>query len=127
MPHPSRKHPPSRQAKTRPRPATEGASTTRRLLPLGALAAGFGLLQLPALAQVPAAAPAASAPSGRETTMPAIAVTAKPETDATSLRATTTTVGRGNQEQRDIPQSVTVVTERLMEDRQVDTSTRRCA
>ena len=121
MPHPSRKHPPSRQAKTRPRPATEGASTTRRLLPLGALAAGFGLLQLPALAQVPAAAPAASAPSGRETTMPAIAVTAKPETDATSLRATTTTVGRGNQEQRDIPQSVTVVTERLMEDRQVDT------
>ena len=30
----------------------------------------------------------------RETTMPAIAVTAKPETDATSLRATTTTVGQ---------------------------------
>ncbi|HMO44525.1 MAG TPA: TonB-dependent receptor [Rubrivivax sp.] len=141
-------------------------SAPRRLLPLGALAAGFGLMQMQALAQVqlpavpgapastvqapaapaatppaadaapaappasspapaaPAAPPAASpaaAPAGRETTLPAIAVTGKPETDATSLRATTTSVGRGLQEQRDIPQSVTVVTDRLMEDRQVDT------
>ncbi|MFO1214287.1 MAG: TonB-dependent receptor [Burkholderiaceae bacterium] len=133
MPHPSRKHPPSR--KTTSRAVADGASASRRLLPLGALAAGFGLMQAQALAQVPAApaasasAPAASAaapaatPSGasRETTLPAIAVTAKPETDANSLRALTTTVGRGNQEQRDIPQSVTVVTDRLMQDRQVDT------
>ncbi len=159
MPHPTRKHPPSlkaaRPAKAALRPATAEDSAPRRLLPLGALAAGFGLMHAQALAQVPAApgapattvqapaspaatapaadaaspAPAAppaagaatAAPAGRETTMPAIAVTGKPETDATSLRATTTSVGRGLQEQRDIPQSVTVVTERLMEDRQVDT------
>jgi catecholate siderophore receptor len=122
VPHRFRKHPRPRRTPTPRQPAT-GVAGPKKLLPLGALAAGFGLFQVQALAQVPAAAPAASAPaaSERETTMPAIAVTAKPETDATSLRATTTTVGRGNQEQRDIPQSVTVVTDRLMEDRQVDT------
>ena len=123
MPHPHRK------PRTHRHTAVPGPAP-RRLLPLGALAAGFGLMQLPALAQQsPAAAPAAaaSAPAAaasaapRETTMPAIAVTAKPESDATSLRATTTTVGRGTQDQRDVPQSVTIVTQKLMEDRQVDT------
>ncbi len=53
--------------------------------------------------------------------MKAISVKAKVETDATSLRATTTTIGKGTQELRDIPQSVTVVTEKLMEDRRIDT------
>jgi catecholate siderophore receptor len=51
----------------------------------------------------------------------AISVKAKAETDQNSVRATTSTIGRGNQELRDIPQSVTVVTEKLMEDRRVDT------
>ncbi len=97
-----------------------------RLLPLGAVAAGFGLVHGAALAQgtaAPAApASAASTPATKpETTLQAISVRGQAETDATSLRATTTTVGRGMQEQRDIPQSVTVVTERLMDDRQVDT------
>ena len=44
-----------------------------------------------------------------------IAVKAKVETDQNSVRATTSTIGRGNQELRDIPQSVTVVTEKLMQ------------
>ena len=38
-----------------------------------------------------------------------------------AIRATTTTVGKGNQPLRDIPQSVTVVTEKLMIDRNIDT------
>jgi outer membrane receptor for ferric coprogen and ferric-rhodotorulic acid len=38
-----------------------------------------------------------------------------------SVRATTTTIGKGNQELRDIPQSVTVVTEKLIDDRNLDT------
>ena len=77
--------------RSKPRPA---AQAPRRLLPLGALAAGFGLMQAQALAQVPppsaeTAAPAppsaASAPEGsRQTTMPTITVTAKPDSDATS-------------------------------------------
>ena len=95
-----------------------------RLLPLGALAAGFGLLHAGALAQTappaPASAASAAAPA-KETTMTPISVKAKAETDANSVRATTSTIGKGTQELRDIPQSVTVVTEKLMEDRRVDT------
>jgi catecholate siderophore receptor len=38
-----------------------------------------------------------------------------------ALRATTTTIGKGKQELRDIPQSITVITERLVDDRNLDT------
>lgn len=38
-----------------------------------------------------------------------------------ALRATTTSIGKGNQALRDIPQSVTVVTEKLVDDRNLDT------
>jgi len=38
-----------------------------------------------------------------------------------ALRATTTGIGKGNQKLRDIPQSVTVVTEKLIDDRNLDT------
>ncbi|HAU57927.1 MAG TPA: TonB-dependent siderophore receptor, partial [Comamonadaceae bacterium] len=38
-----------------------------------------------------------------------------------SVRATETTIGKGRQPLRDIPQSVTVVTERLIDDRNLDT------
>ena len=99
-----------------------------RLLPLGALAAGFGLVGLanaPASAQTTApAAPAASAsaPVARTETMLApVPVRARVETDKDSVRATTTTIGKGQQELRDIPQSVTIVTEKLIDDRNLDT------
>jgi len=103
---------------------TAAAPSAPRLLPLGALAAGFGLLQAGALAQTPPAAPASAASAAapaKETTMTPISVKAKVETDANSVRANTSTIGKGNQELRDIPQSVTVVTEKLIEDRRVDT------
>jgi len=99
---------------------------THRLLPLGALAAGFGLVHVAAFAQVapspgvPAApASAASAPQG--TVLQTISVKAQAETDQSSVRATTSTIGRGTQDLKDIPQSVTVITEKLMKDRRVDT------
>lgn len=38
-----------------------------------------------------------------------------------SVRATESTIGKGKQQLRDIPQSVTVVTERLIDDRNLDT------
>jgi catecholate siderophore receptor len=38
-----------------------------------------------------------------------------------SVRATTTSIGKGKQELRDIPQSITVVTEKLVDDRNLDT------
>ena len=93
-----------------------------RLLPLGALAAGFGLLCAPAFAQTAPAPTAAAASSPKtETTLAPIGVKAKIETDANSVRATTSTIGKGHQELRDIPQSVTVITEKLIDDRRIDT------
>ena len=119
------------------------------LLPLGALAAGFGLLMPPAFAQTAAppaptnaasspaatsaAEPAASAPAAAlpaasvpaaagEATLPQIKVKAAAEpTGKDNYQTTTTRIGKGNQELRDIPQSITVVTERLMDDRNQDT------
>ncbi len=38
-----------------------------------------------------------------------------------ALRATTTNIGKGNQDLRDVPQSVTVITEKLITDRNIDT------
>ncbi|EHR69370.1 TonB-dependent siderophore receptor [Burkholderiales bacterium JOSHI_001] len=85
-------------------------------LPLGALAAGFGLAGN-AFAQT--AAPAAPT---EETVMPVVRAKARSEpTDKQTLQATTTRIGKGLQELRDVPQSVTVVTERLMDDRNLDT------
>ena len=113
-----------KRPRSRARPPAAAATQARppsRLLPLGALAAGFGLFNVAALAQTaPAPAAAASAPKS-EATLPAIPVKAKVETDASSVRATTSTIGKGNQELRDIPQSVTVITEKLIEDRRIDT------
>lgn len=97
----------------------------RTTLPLGAIAAGFGLLNPPALAQSnppapPAAAASAPAPKSEATLAP-VPVRARAENDKESVRATTTTIGKGHQELRDIPQSVTVVTEKLIDDRNLDT------
>jgi len=103
---------------------TSPAAAAPSLLPLGALAAGFGLFHVAALAQTPAApaAPASAASAAKnETTMQPISVKAKAETDANSVRAITSTIGKGNQDLRDIPQSVTVITEKLIEDRRIDT------
>ncbi len=86
-------------------------------MPLGALAAGFGLMNAAAFAQP---APASNTPSAT-TTLPTVTVTAVTEDDKNSVRALTSSIGKGNQDLRDIPQSLTVVTERLMQDRKIDT------
>jgi catecholate siderophore receptor len=88
----------------------------RALLPLGALAAGFSIAGA-AMAQQ-AEAPAKET----EAVMPAVRAKAAGEPKGNdSLRATTTTIGKGKQALRDIPQSVTVATEKLIEDRNLDT------
>jgi catecholate siderophore receptor len=46
---------------------------------------------------------------------------AEPVLGKDALRAATTTIGKGNQALRDIPQSITVVTEKLIDDRHLDT------
>jgi catecholate siderophore receptor len=91
---------------TRPTDLTRAA-----LLPLGALAAGFAFAQ------------ASSAPTDDATVLPTVKLKAKAEEPAgkESLQATTTAIGKGRQELRDVPQSVTVLTERLIDDRNLDT------
>lgn len=86
-----------------------------------------------AIAQ-PAAAPAgaASAPAGAPakrdeaapagTVLPVVRARAAAEPQGRdSVQATTTRIGKGQQDLRDVPQSVTVVTERLIDDRNLDT------
>ncbi len=97
------------------------------LAPLGALAAGFGLAQAalaqdaaPAAPTSAASAPAAPAPAAP--LLPAVKATAEVERQGKdAYQATTTTAGKGKQELRDIPQGVTVVTEKLIDDKNLDT------
>ncbi len=98
-------------------------SATRppRLSPLAALVAGLcasGLVPAQTADDDPRRSTAAN-----DAVMPAVRATAAPETvtGKESLRTTTTTIGKGNQPLRDVPQSVTVITERLIDDRNLDT------
>ncbi|MBH9551517.1 TonB-dependent receptor [Inhella gelatinilytica] len=78
------------------------------LMPLGALAAG---LQLPAHAD---AAP--------ERELPTVKAKAPKEPQGKDgVQATETRIGKGKQELRDVPQSLTVVTEKLIDDRNLET------
>ncbi|HVK31164.1 MAG TPA: TonB-dependent siderophore receptor [Burkholderiaceae bacterium] len=62
------------------------------------------------------------APTDPAPMLPAVRAKATAEPSGKeALRATTTSIGKGRQELRDIPQSVTVVTEKLIDDRNVDT------
>lgn len=85
-----------------------GATAARRVvLPLGALAAGFAFAQ--------------STPD-TATELPPVNVNANAELPAKdTYQAKTSGIGKGNQALRDIPQSVTVMTERLLDDRNLDT------
>jgi catecholate siderophore receptor len=62
-------------------------------------------------------------PTGQEKSLPNVAVkaTAEAPEGKDSVRATQTAIGKGTQALRDIPQSLTVVTEKLMDDRNYDT------
>lgn len=85
-------------------------------LPLGALMLA---------ASVSAWAQTSVPPENRRTptdqVLPTVEVNAARENESKeSLRATSTSIGKGNQELRDIPQSVTVMTERLIDDRNLD-------
>ena len=94
------------------------------LLPLSAVASCLALDAATAQTAAPAPAAAASAPAPAEgpKVLPTVRakVTAEP-TGKESVQATTTRIGKGQQELRDVPQSITVVTERLIDDRNLDT------
>ena len=101
-------------------------------LPLGALAAGvsLSLLSNTALAQAAVAEPSPTSAQVSPVdepnvqTLPSVSVKAKADAQRpaakTSYQAVTTHIGKGKQALRDIPQSITVVTEKLMDDRNLD-------
>ena len=70
---------------------------------------------------VGAMAQTAPADSGKTLSTVTVKEAAEAPEGKDSIRATDTTIGKGRQQLRDIPQSVTVVTEKLMDDRNLDT------
>ncbi len=95
-----------------PQPPNSRATAGTRLLPLGAmlLAGSMG-----ALAQTPEAEDSSK-------TLGTVVVKEQAEVPQSKndLRTTRTQIGKGDQELRDIPQSITVMTERLIDDRNLD-------
>lgn len=90
------------------------------MLPLGAmLLAG----SVAAMAQTTPATSDSSTATDSSKTLSTVTVKERAEAPEgkDSLRATETTIGKGRQQLRDIPQSITVVTEKLMDDRNYDT------
>ncbi|PQA83551.1 TonB-dependent siderophore receptor [Limnohabitans sp. TS-CS-82] len=92
-----------------PRTPRVPATQASKLLPLGAMLLAASL--------------ATSAHAQAEKTLSTVTVREKAEVSEgkDSLRATETRIGKGQQKLRDIPQSITVVTERMMDDRNLDT------
>ena len=92
--------------------AINSVVSSRTLLPLGALLLAGSM-----------SAMAQQASSETEKTLKPVVVKEKSEAPEgkDALRVTETTIGKGRQQLRDIPQSVTVVTEKLMDDRNLDT------
>lgn len=109
--HRSKKNQPPALAKTA-QAAITSIATSNKHLPLGAL---LLMGSLSAMAQT-------AAPAETKTLKPVvIKERAEAPEGKDSLRATTTTTGKGNQALRDVPQSITVITEKLVDDRNLDT------
>ncbi|KQP22755.1 TonB-dependent receptor [Pseudorhodoferax sp. Leaf267] len=91
------------------------------MLPLGAIAAGFGLVMASCAASAQTA-PTPPAPPTAAATLPEVKVRAQAEENAKeTLQTNKSTIGKGQQDIRDIPQSLTVMTERLIDDAKLDT------
>lgn len=130
MPIPFRRRPPAgplpfvRHAQPAPDslPVVDPAASPprlRRLLPLGAMVAGIAFTPDGVLAQA-APEPEPEKPGAPEVTLPTVPVRDVRE-KSTGYQATTTTVGKVPQQPRDIPQSLSIITEQLMQDRNATT------
>lgn len=95
-----------------PLAASPAATSDRALLPLGALMLAASVSSF-----------AQTAPADNSKALAPVTVKERAEAPEgkDSVRATSTGIGKGTQELRDIPQSITVVTEKLIDDRNLDT------
>ncbi len=89
------------------------------LLPLGAMIAGLAFAPDIALAQA-ATEPDKDEPATPEVTLPTVPVRDMRE-KTTGYQTTTTAVGKIPQQPRDIPQALSIITEKLMQDRNATT------
>ncbi|MEY8879051.1 MAG: TonB-dependent receptor [Leptothrix sp. (in: b-proteobacteria)] len=79
-------------------------------------------VEVTASAPAPTSAEVVAPPAPGESALPRITVRSRTELPAKeTLQATRSGIGKGDQALRDIPQSVTVVTERLIDERRLDT------
>nr|WP_286197283.1 TonB-dependent siderophore receptor [Variovorax boronicumulans] len=97
-----------------PESPQQAGAAAHPLLPLGALAAGFGLMVASCGAHAQTTDSSASLPQVN------VKATAE-ENSKENLQTNRTTIGKGQQEIRDIPQSITVMTEKLIDDAKLDT------
>lgn len=97
---------------TRSTPAQAGLPSEFALMPLGALMLAASVSGW-----------AQTAPTASDKTLSTVVVKEKAEAPEgkESLQTKITSIGKGKQELRDIPQSVTVITEKLLDDRKLDT------
>jgi catecholate siderophore receptor len=107
-------------------PRSSAAASPAPLVPLGALAAGFGLLLVSGGASAQTAVPtppaSASTPASTEAVLPEVKVKGvAEESSKDNLQTNRTNIGKGTQDIRDIPQSINVVTEKLINDARLDT------
>lgn len=104
----------SRRALQRTTPTAPSSATPAAVLPLGAMLLASSLN---AFAQSPAT-------QTNDPTLDTVVVRDRADPEEikakNTLRATQTTLGKGQQPLRDIPQNVTVMTERLLDDRNLD-------
>ncbi|MEJ8846857.1 TonB-dependent receptor [Variovorax rhizosphaerae] len=108
-----------RVSRSVPSPASTIGAIAREAsaFPLGALMLAASVSSW---AQSPA--PTAAAEPKPAGTLPTITATGSGETDnKNDVQTTKTNIGKGTQEIRDVPQSLTVVTEKLMDDVRMDT------
>jgi catecholate siderophore receptor len=90
-------------------------SSSVSLLPIGAMLLAGTLVMPSAFAQT------TPAPAPEVTLKPVIVRESAEPSGKDSVRTRSTSIGKGQQELRDIPQSITVVTEKLIDDRNLDT------
>jgi len=107
----------SRRTKFKQKPALARTASAQAAIKT---AAPYAILPLGAMLLAGSMGAMAQEADSKTKTLAPVVVKEKAE-GKDSIRATSTGIGKGNQALRDIPQSITVVTEKLIDDRNLDT------